>query len=209
MGVLAMVLGPTGSGKSTSLLHFGPNDAEIFGVTGKRLPFRTPLPIRKNAGYREIYLALKENRSKVYVVDDSTYLMQFDNFKRAQEKGYDKFVTMAVNFETLLDAAMKTNDDTTVYFLHHPQFGEDGGAKPQTIGRMLDNQLCIEGLCDVILECAIVDGEHVFYTNEHGIAKTPLNMFDQQVVKNDLYMVDETIRAFWGMAPLRGERREA
>lgn len=148
MGVLAMVLGPTGSGKSTSLLHFGPEDAEIFGVTGKRLPFRTPLPMHANATYQEIFDALRRNERKVYVIDDSTYLMQFDNFRRAREKGYDKFVAMAVNFETLLDAAMRCDADTCVYFLHHPQFGEDGGAKPQTIGKMLDNQLCVEGLFD-------------------------------------------------------------
>lgn len=203
MGVLAMVLGPTGSGKSTSLLHFGPDDAEIFGVTGKRLPFRTPLPMHANATYQEIFDALRRNERKVYVIDDSTYLMQFDNFRRAREKGYDKFVAMAVNFETLLDAAMRCDADTCVYFLHHPQFGEDGGAKPQTIGKMLDNQLCVEGLFDLVLECAVVDGRHVFYTNEHGIAKTPLNMFDEQVIPNDLELVDRTIREFWGMAPLR------
>lgn len=198
-----MVLGPSGSGKSTSLMHFGRGDAEIFSVAGKRLPFRLPLDVRLHAGYREIYDALLENRSKCYVIDDSTYLMQLDNFRRAQEKGYDKFVTMALSFERLLEAAMKTDADTTVYFLHHPQFGEGGEARPQTIGKMLDNQLCIEGLFNIVLECAVADGRHVFYTNEHGIAKTPLNMYDEQVIDNNLADVDRTIREFWGMAPLR------
>ena len=139
-------------------MNFPRDDVMVFGVTGKRMPFRTPLEVHRNATYRDIYVALKENKAKVYIVDDSTYLMQFDNFRRAKEKGYDKYVDMAVNFQTLLDAAAKTDDDTTVWFLHHPQFGDDGSSKPQTIGKMLDNQLCVEGLFDIVLECAVIDG---------------------------------------------------
>ena len=209
MGVLGLVIGKSAAGKSTSLINFGMGEAAIYGVTGKRLPFRIPLEVHRNATYADIYRALKENKSKVYVVDDSTYLMQFDNFRRAREKGFDKFVEMAVNFETLLDAAMKTSEDTSVYFLHHPQFSDDGSAKPQTVGKMIDNQLYMEGLFDMILECGVVDGKHVFFTNEHNIAKTPLGMFDEQMIPNDLYLVDKTMRAFWGMAPLRGGRNEA
>lgn len=204
MGVLTMVLGPSGSGKSTSLLRFGVGEAEIFSVTGKRLPFRTPLPYVRNARYGDICAALKANRSKVIVVDDSTYLMQLDNFARAHEKGYDKFTDMATAFERMLEWAMAADDDTCVYLLHHPQFGEDGGAKPQTIGKMLDNQLCIEGLFDLVIECGIADGRHVFWTNEHGIAKSPMGMLPP-VMDNDLFEVDRAIREYWGLAPLRKE----
>lgn len=203
MGVLCMVLGPSGSGKSTSLLKLGREDVEVFGVTGKRLPFRTSLEVHKRAGYRDIYEALKANRSHCYVIDDSTYLMQLDNFRHAKEKGYDKFVAMALSFETLLEAAMDTDDDTIVYFLHHPQFADDGSPRPQTVGKMLDSQLCIEGLFDLILEAGVEDGQHVFWTNEHGIAHTSLNMFSEQVIPNDLALVDDTVREFWGMAALR------
>lgn len=199
-----MVLGPSGSGKSTSLLKLAGDGVEVFAVTGKRLPFRTKMNVHPRAGYREIFEALKKNESHCYVIDDSTYLMQLDNFRHAKEKGYDKFVQMAVAFETLLEAAMATDDDTVVYFLHHPQFSEDGStSKPQTIGKMLDNQLCIEGLFSLVFECGIEDGKHVFWTNEHGIAKSPLNMFDEQVIPNDLALVDATIRKFWDMKPLR------
>ena len=202
MGVLAMVLGPSGSGKSTSLRNFEPGQVMVFGCTGKRLPFRSNMPVYLRADYALIYNALRENAVRCYVIDDSTYLMQLDNFRRAGEKGYDKFVQMAVNFEVLLEAAMATTPDTVIYFLHHPQFGEDGGAKPQTIGKMLDSQLCVEGLFDIILECAIVEGRHVFFTNEHGIAKTPMGMIPDQTIDNDLAYVDACVRAFWGMPPL-------
>lgn len=197
-----MVLGPSGSGKSTSTLGLGAAGVRVFGCTGKRLPYRAQIPYTPRCGYRDIAEALGENSERCYVIDDSTYLMQLDNFRRAKSKGYEKFVTMAVAFEALLEAAMATDDDTTVYFLHHPQFSEDGSCKPQTIGKMLDNQLCVEGLFDIILEAGVVEqGRHVFWTNGHGIAKTPLNMFDDQVIDNDLGAVDDAVREFWGMAP--------
>lgn len=198
MGVLCMVIGPSGSGKSTSMRNLGEDGVQVFAVTGKKPPFRQQMNVTYNAGYRNIYNALKENRHRCYVIDDSTYLMQLDNFRHAKEKGYDKYVQMALAFETLLEAAMRTSEDTTVYFLHHPQFNETGATKPQTIGKMLDNQLCIEGLFSMILECAVEDDKHVFYTNEHGIAKTPMGLFER-VIDNDLAAVDDAVREFWGM----------
>lgn len=207
MGVLCMVLGPSGSGKSTSLLEMGTDGVKVYAVTGKRMPFRTPMDVTVRAGYREIYEGLRANAARAYVIDDSTYLMQLDNFRHAKERGYEKFVQMAVSFETLLEAAMATDDDTVVYFLHHPQFADDGTAKPQTIGKMLDSQLCVEGLFDMVLECGVEDGRHVFWTNEHGIAKTPLGMFEERCVPNDLDAVDRTVREFWGMAPRSAQAR--
>ena len=207
MGILVMVLGPSGSGKTTSLRNFQPGEAEVFCVTGKPLPFRTKLAATPNAGYRDIYDRLTANESLAYVIDDSTYLMQFDNFARAKVKGYDKFTEMALSFEFLLRAAAQTSPDTVVYFLHHPQFGEDGSPKPQTIGKMLDNQLCVEGLFSLTLEAAVEEGRHVFRTNAHGIAKSPMGMLDS-VVDNDLRAVDSALREYWGLAPLGGGRDE-
>lgn len=201
MGVLIMVKGASGSGKTTSAMNLPSENVEIFSVVGKRLPFRGSKKVKRNATYEDIFLALRANDSKLYLIDDSTYLTQLDAFRRATEKGYDKFVDMAVRFERLLRAASMTDDDTTVYFLHHPQFGEDGGSRPQTVGKMLDNQLCIEGLFDLMLECEVVEGRHCFFTNEHGLAKSPIGMLPR-VMDNDLSEVDRLVREYWGMAPL-------
>lgn len=208
MGVLVMVLGPSGSGKTTSLRGFAPGEVKVYCVTGKPLPFRSALEAEHNVGYREIYDSLRANEHNAYVIDDSTYLMQFDNFARAKVKGYDKYTEMALSFECLLRAAAQTSPDTVVYFLHHPQFGDDGCAKPQTIGKMLDNQLCIEGLFSVVLEAAVEDGRYVFHANSHGISKSPMGMLEP-VVDNDLRAVDSALREYWGLASLRGGRDES
>ena len=209
MGVLVMVIGKSGSGKSTSLRNFPEGSIGVLNVASKPLPFRKHLPTINGAGYATIRAALGQNDYRAYAVDDSTYLMQFAMFDHAKEQGYGKFTTMAVDFKGLLDAAARTSPDTIVYFLHHPQFGEDGSSKPQTVGKMLDNQLCVEGLFPIVLECDIRDGKHVFLTQTDGsgIAKAPVDVETgermlPEVMPNDLYQVDAAIREWWGLAPL-------
>ena len=204
MGVLVMVVGKSGSGKSTSLRNFEDGEAAIFNVAGKPLPFRKRLAKADRCGYKSIEASLRANKLRAYVVDDSTYLMQFSNFAKAKESGYGKFVDMAVEFERLPEAAMATNDDTVVYFLHHPDVDERGNVKPKSIGRMLDEKLCIEGLFPIVINCEVRNGQHVFSVepDERGIAKAPMDMFESAVFDNDLKAVDAAVREYWGMAPL-------
>ena len=204
MSMMVMVLGQSGSGKSTSLRNFEPNEVGIFNVASKPLPFRKKLPLANGAGYPEIESSLRANKLHAYVIDDSTYLLQFENFAKAKVKGYDKFTDMAVQFEHLLVTAQATDQNTIVYFLHHPQDDETGRERPKTIGKMLDNQLCVEGLFPIVIDCEVRDGQHVFVTANDGqnLAKAPMEMFDKPVIDNDLKLVDSTIRDYYQMQPL-------
>lgn len=206
MGVLVMVLGKSGAGKSTSLRNFEADEIGIFNVAGKPLPFRKRLPKADRCGYRDIAAMLAKNDLRAYAVDDSTYLMQFSNFAKAKETGFGKFVDMAVEFERLLEAAIATDENTVVYFLHHPDVDERGSVHPKTIGRMLDEKLCIEGLFPIVINCEVRDGRHVFSVepDERGIAKAPMGMFEKDVFENDLKAVDAAIREYWRLAPLKG-----
>lgn len=215
MGVLVMVIGKSGSGKSTSLRNFEPDEVGVFSCANKPLPFRRRLAVAYTSDYAKICAALQKNGKRAYVIDDSTYLMQFDNFRYAKVSGFDKYVNMAVSFERLLECARLTSPDTIVYFLHHPQFSDNGAAKPQTVGKMLDNQLCVEGLFPIIIESAVQDGEHVFVTRNDGtnIAKAPVDVETgermlPETMPNDLKAVDTKIREFWGLAPIKDEEKE-
>lgn len=208
MGNLIMVLGKSGSGKSTSLRNFRPDEVGVFSVAGKRLPFRGDLPIVQHAGYDRIAQILAANKRRCYVIDDATYLMQFDNFARARETGYGKYTDMAVSFQQLLQRASWTNEDTNVYFLMHPDSDDMGREKPKTIGKMLDEKLCVEGLFPIVIDARVTQGEdgrprHVFVTDNDGsnLAKCPMGMLPP-VMDNDLRAVDAAIREYWGMAPI-------
>jgi len=204
MGMMVMVLGQSGAGKSTSLRNFEPTEIGIFNVASKPLPFRKKLPLANGAGYPEIESSLKANKLHAYVIDDSTYLLQFENFAKAKIKGYDKFTDMAVQFEHLLLTAQSTDPNTIVYFLHHPQVDDTGHERPKTIGKMLDNQLCVEGLFPIVIDCEVRDGDHVFVTSNDGqnLAKAPMEMFGQPTMDNDLKAVDTIIRDYYQMQPL-------
>ena len=208
MGNLIMVLGKSGSGKSTSLRNVGADEGGIFSVAGKRLPFRNRLPVVQHATYKRIMDSLAANKRRCYVVDDATYLMQFDNFARARETGYQKFTDMAIAFQQLLQRASWTSEDTNVFFLMHPDVNDMGMEKPKTIGKMLDEKLCVEGLFPIVIDAEVRTGEdgsprHVFVTQNDGtnLAKSPMDMLPP-VMDNDLKAVDAAIRDFWGMAPI-------
>lgn len=208
MGNLVMVLGKSGSGKSTSLRNFSPDAVGVFSVAGKRLPFRSELPVVQHADYARIADVMAANRRRAYVIDDATYLMQFDNFARAKETGYGKFTDMAVAFQQLLRSASWTDEDTNVYFLMHPDLDEQGREKPKTIGRMLDEKLCVEGLFPIVIDARVIQGDdgrpkHVFVTENDGtnLAKAPEGMLPP-VMNNDLAEVDRLIRDYWGMRPI-------
>ena len=199
MGVPVLVLGASGSGKSTSMRNFETEEVGIFNVAGKPLPFRKKIPKIDNATYDKIYKSLKEPKLKKYVIDDSQYLMAFESFDHAKETGYGKFTNMALNFRNLIDFIVRgTPDDVIVYMLHHTELAEDGKLKAKTLGKMLDNQLTLEGLFSIVLLCQVEGSEHFFITNSDGSnpAKSPMEMFEMKI-DNDLKMVDETIREYY------------
>jgi hypothetical protein len=200
MGVPVLVLGESGSGKSCSLRNFDPNEVGIFNVASKPLPFRKKMRMLNEAKYQEIMAVLVKNQSKCYVIDDAQYLMAFSLFDRANEVGYKKFTDTAVDFYNLVQTVIKlTSEDTIVYFLQHIERDDTGRIKAKTAGKMLDNQLTLEGLFSIVLLCEAKGEEHYFITQSDGTstAKSPMGLFDSLKIDNDLKMVDDAIRNYY------------
>ena len=199
MGIPVLILGESGSGKSTSLRNFDPAEVGVFNVASKPLPFRKKLPLVNAATYGSILKSLSNPKLKTYVIDDSQYLMAFAAFDRAKETGYQKFTDFALDFRALIDFIItRTPPDVIVYFLHHVERTDDGRTKAKTIGKMLDNQLTVEGLFSIVLLCKTDGARHYFETQSDGAttAKSPLEMFDREI-DNDLKFVDSKIREYW------------
>jgi len=199
MGIPVLILGASGSGKSTSMRNFEPSEIGIFNVAGKPLPFRKQLQKADNATYDIILGSLSKAKLKRYVIDDSQYLLAFEMFDKAKEIGYTKFTDMAVHFRNLIDYIIKAvPPDVIVYFLHHSEETESGKIKAKTLGKMLDNQLTVEGLFSIVLLATNENGTYKFITqsNGHTTCKSPMEMFDLQI-DNDLKFVDDKIREYW------------
>lgn len=199
MGIPVLVIGASGSGKSTSLRNFEPDELGIFNVAGKPLPFKKNLPRVNNATYSTICKVLSNASLKKYVIDDSQYLMAFAMFDKAKEVGYGKFTDIALDFKNLIDFIIrKTPDDVIVYFLHHIDTDESGHIKAKTSGKMIDNQLTLEGLFSIVLYCTTDNCVHKFITQTDGFttAKSPMEMLPLEM-DNDLKEVDKLIREYW------------
>lgn len=201
MGIPVLIMGESGSGKSCSLRNFNKSEVVIYNVAGKPLPFKNQLNKADNVSYTQIANNMIKKSYKTYVIDDSQYLMAFEMFDRAKETGYNKFTDVALNFRNLVDFVIKQMPaDTIVYFLHHIETTETGKIKAKTSGKMLDNQLTLEGLFSIVLLCKTDGKEHYFETQSDGYTtcKSPMEMFDFKI-DNDLKMVDTKIREYYGI----------
>lgn len=199
MGFPVLILGETGSGKTYSIKNFDTEEVGIFSVEKNRLPFKKPFKVAKNATYQTIGKVLKEPKLKTYIIDDSQYLLVNDMFDRAKDTGYGKFTDMALSFRNLVHYVNHNlPDDVIVYFLHHTEQSDTGKTKAKTIGRMLDQQLTVEGCFDIVLLTQVEGMEHYFITQSDGYttAKSPEGMFELKI-PNDLKAVDEAIREYY------------
>jgi hypothetical protein len=201
MGIPVLILGESGSGKSASMRNFDPETVGVFNVAGKPLPFRRRLKTVNNATYADIYKVLAKPKLKAYIIDDSQYLMAFEELDRAKEIGFTKFTEMALNFSGLVRYIINNlPPDVIVYFLHHVETTDQGKIKAKTVGKMIDSKLTLEGLFSIVLLCEASADGHRFITQSDGYttAKSPMEMFDKEI-DNDLAMVDHTIREYWNL----------
>ena len=204
MGIPVLIMGESGSGKSASLRNFEPGEIGIFNVASKPLPFRKQLTTAEGADYPLIVNTLNAHNLKCYAIDDSQYLLAFEFFAKANEKGYEKFTNMAANFYNLIRfIQLRTPPDCIVYFLHHVEVSYDSAGnrrlKAKTIGKMLDEKLTVEGLFSIVLLCqSDASGRHFFTTQSNGnsTAKSPMDMFPLEI-DNDLKLVDQSIRTYY------------
>ena len=154
MGIAVLVLGESGSGKTASLRNFEENDVSILNVASKPLPFRNKnkLKMANKATYTMIKGAVSSGRTPSYVIDDAQYLMAFESFDKVNETGFTKFTQMAKNYEEMLRYIQEETDpNVIVYVLQHIDKDEDGKIKAKTLGKMLDQQLTVEGLFSIVL----------------------------------------------------------
>ena len=201
MGIPILILGHSGSGKSTSLRNFRSGEITHINVMGKPLPFKGRFRETVNSDkYDVIGDALGNMKTKVAVIDDAQYLMANEFMRRAMERGYDKFTEIANNFWTLVNYVItELPFDVTVYFLMHIDRDDSGNEKVKTIGKLLDEKITVEGMFTVVLKSVVKDGEYSFTTqsNGHDTVKSPLGMFPTYQIDNDLKAVDTIIREFW------------
>lgn len=203
MGVLVFVLGKSGTGKSYSMRNFQENELAIINVQGKVLPFRngSRFPVKNTDNSSEIIrnMGLISHNIKSIVIDDFQYLMANEFMRRSSERGYDKFTDIARHAWDIANAVRDLPEDVIVYIMCHTDSDDSGTEKIKTIGKMLDEKICLEGMSTIVLRTNVTDGVYSFLTQNNGkdTVKSPAGMFPTYAIDNDLYYVDQKIRNYY------------
>lgn len=209
MGTIVMIIGQSGTGKSSSLRNFEPGQVGIFNVSGKPLPFRKKLPFVSTDEYLKIMNGMNTAKAPSLVIDDATYLMVDEFMRNAKTPGYQKFTDIAKNFFDLIEIARRLPDEKIVYFIGHSDRDQDGNEKFKTIGKLLDEKVTLEGKFSIVLKSVVQDGRYMFQTHNNGqdTVKSPIGMFDQDLIENDLAAVDKIIRDYYGLTAQAEEKK--
>lgn len=196
-----LIIGKSGSGKSTSLRNLKKEEYSLVNVLNKDLPFREGRNIKGLAtkDYELVKKFIKETPKNIVVVDDFGYIMTNEFVSKATETGYTKFSVIAQKFYNFVEYIKTLDGDKRVYLMMHEEKSEDGDIAPKTCGKMLDNQICVEGLFSILLRCVFDGKEHKFKTATDGldVCKTPIGMFEEELIDNDLKLVDNTICEYY------------
>lgn len=218
---LVGIVGATGTGKSTSIKHLNPEETYIINVAKKELPFKgsEKLYNSENKNYKEVddaneisrllkTISEKAPHIKNIIIEDSNYIMGFNIVAKATEVGFTKFSVMARDMVDLFRTARQLRDDITVFYLTHPETIEDGGEiigyKIKTAGKLIDNQVLLEGLLTVCLYTNVEETKdggatYSFVTNRYKKmpAKSPDGMFSELKIPNNLQLVVETLNEYY------------
>lgn len=214
MGIPVMILGESGSGKTTSLQNLSPEEVLIIQAVKKPLPFKDnkkfkPWDFDNKTGsivcsddssfICGVISKAPSYGKKIIVIDDYQYTMANEFMRRSAEKGYDKFTEIAKHAWDIAMAAQSTPDDTRIYLLSHVQNDDQGRTRIKTIGKMLDEKITLEGLFTIVMRAVRRDKRYLFTTENSGsdTVKTPMGLFESETIENDLNMVDQSIKQYY------------
>tara|TARA_R110000744_G_scaffold60794_6_gene125841 strand:- start:1712 stop:2395 length:684 start_codon:yes stop_codon:yes gene_type:complete len=225
MAVSVLVIAESGSGKSTAIRTLDPSETVIINIANKPLPFKgwknkyklldkanpdgNLLNVSSGPGVFKAMQHVSEKMPHVkhLVIDDWQYMSSFEYFDKANEKGYDKFTQIAANLAQVAKLPKDLREDLTVFFLTHAEESTDINGnrkvKAKTVGKMIDNALTLEGLFSIVLFGKIRkedDGtlHYGFETQNNGenTCKSPMEMFEDSFIPNDLQYVKNAIEAY-------------
>lgn len=207
MGVPVLIIGKSGSGKSTSLRNFDEKELALVNVIRKPLPFRKKFESTINTDdYQKIAQCISKTEKKTIVIDDSGYLITNHFMNKHSSCGggngvFNLYNEIGDHFWRLIEFVKRLPEDKIVYFIMHENIEENGDIKPKTIGKLLDDKVCVEGMFTIALRCITDNNKHYFRTQSNGvdICKTPIGMFEDIEIDNDLKMVDTVIREYYGL----------
>ncbi len=205
MALPVLIIGKSGSGKSSSLRNCVGQSFSLINVLRKPLPFRGKIPTIQTDDYGTIMKSIQSSRAKSIVIDDAGYLITNHFMRGHSTTGKGNGVFALYNdlgdrfWNLILFVINNLPEDKIVYFMMHEEKDDFGDVKPKTIGKMLDEKVCVEGMFTIVLRCVTDGDRHLFITQsaDGAVSKSPMGMFETLEIENDLLLVDKTIRDYY------------
>ena len=209
MSKTILIMGESGSGKTTSMRNLNPEttyyiDADKKGVSWKgwREQYNKN---KKNYACTSNAQALKgisEQRTDIetIVVDTLNGIMIDDEFNRMKEKGFDKWQDIAYSIYDMINVANTLRENLTIIFTIHSQTERDDTGyyftRAKTSGKKLD-KVVIESKFTTVLLAKCIEGKYVYETkNNNNTVKTPLGAFETETIENDITKVIEALKDY-------------
>jgi len=218
MSEMVMVLGESGSGKSTSLRNMPSENTFIIQVTKKMLPFKggdkkyklvskenpdgNLFVTDKSKTIVEVMKKISENpKIKYIIIDDLQYqiLNSFIRKLRIKTSGgeaFEKYNEIAADYMDIINCALELRDDIIIVMMTHCDFDDFGNIKLKTVGKLVSDKIKPEGKASICLLTKVQDGKYTFVTNGIYPIKSPMEMFEDIEIDNDLKLVVDAINKF-------------
>ena len=215
MAIPVLIIGKSGSGKSCSMRNVDPANVALINVLGKPLPFRGKFDQLVTDDYTRIMGAISGAKRDIIVIDDAGYLMT-NMFMRSHANAgagngvFSLYNSIGDKFWGLIEAIRALPGNKRVYVMMHEDQNDFGSIKPKSIGKMIDEKVCLEGMFSICLRCMVSNGKHIFRTQSDGldVAKSPIGMFDAEEIENDLNIVDQSILDYYAIGGNTNETAE-
>lgn len=212
---MVLVLGESGTGKSTSLRNCDPATTAVVNPVGKPLPFKGKFTMLNSVtDARKIVKFMKEQAAagkKLIAVDDFQYILAVPYMNRIKETGWDKYNDFGSNYFEIIESCKDLPDDVVVAFYSHLETLDDGLVTIKLIGKLLREKITIEGLFTVVLRTGVNEAKYYFYTQNSGkdTVKSPIGMFPSYAIDNDMNYVADKIRNYYEVGEYKSDEEIA
>lgn len=218
MSIATLIIGESGTGKSTSLRNLNPQETLLIQAVKKPLPFRSKdwKPATKENPDGSVFVsdisdtivkAMQRTSKQIIIIDDFQYVMANEFMRRVTDNetgnsAFAKYNEIARHAWDVLTTATSLADHKRVYILSHTSTDEFGKTKLKTIGKLLDEKIVLEGLVTIVLRTLKINDQYLFSTQNNGsdTVKSPLDLFESDQIENDLLAVDNAICDYYGIA---------
>lgn len=208
-----LIMGESGTGKSTSMRNCDPAETAVVNPVGKPLPFKGSgkfAMLNGETESRKICKWMKEQAAagkKLIVVDDFQYILAVPYMNRIKETGWDKYNDFGANYFEIIEVCKELPDDVVVAYMTHLETLDNGLTTVKLIGKLLREKITIEGLFSIVLRTGVNEGKYYFYTQNSGkdTVKSPIGMFPAYAIDNDLNYVADKIRNYYEIGSYKSD----